>query len=514
MECLTTSFVGSMTDGNIISSKRSLSGHLFRTLIPGFVLMLLLSGWIAKTMIGRNMLEEFDRTLDKQAIAIIGITEQDEDGVELEIYQEAMPYYFEANSQEYFEVHDTEGNRLFASETIREHNLGFELPENNIPVFQDIWLPNGSEGRAVRRTYFPKIDIDDEDSGSETDASQPFHIPGEIVKRAGFTIAPTQVVVTAATSRRPLEEVLDELNLILLVTALITTSALVLLQNRAIKRAVRPINALVNSLRARTGSDVTTQLKMDTDIVELDVLSNTFNELLQSVSESMEREKTFSSNLAHEIRTPIAEMQSLLEVNRQWPDDPALRDNLSADLLGSLKRMELLVINILAIGRGESGQLDISGGYDLSKGIESYLLSQKKRVAQRGLTFVLNVDNACIAVKGSQQWPIILTNVLNNAIEYSPSGSEVEISLIQSNDEFQLSFANVTEDLEVDDIERVFDRLWRKDSSRTGEEHSGLGLSLVRTFCQILGYQLNAKVVEGNLFKIVISGESTITHAS
>jgi len=502
-----------MTAENKTSSNRSFSNHLFRALIPGFVLMLLLSGWIAKTMIGRNILEEFDRTLDKQAIAIIGLTEQDEDGVELEIYREAMPNYFSTDSKEYFEVHDSVGNRLFASETIGERTFEFELPLNNQPVFQDVSLANGFKGRAVRRSYFPKIDVEDEDEENNTDNLQPFHQAGEIVKRSDIIITPTQVVLTAVTSRKPLEEVLDELNLILIVTALITTSALVLLQNRAIKRAVRPINKLVNSLKSRTESDVETPLTMDTDIEELDVLSNSYNELLQSVSVGMEREKNFSSNLAHEIRTPIAEMQNLLEVNRQWPEDPALRDTLSSDLLHALKRMDHLVTNILAIGRGESGQLDITGNYDLSKGIEAYLVTQENLMKQRSLMLSLGLDKTCVALKGGHQWPIILTNILSNAIEYSPESSQIDISLSSSNNQFSLKVANVTEDLEAQDVERVFDRLWRKDSSRTSDQHSGLGLSLVRTFAQILDYQLNAKMLKENILEIEIIGESKLLSA-
>jgi len=488
--------------------KRSLYSHLIRGLIPGLLIMLLISGLMVKTVIGRNLQAQFDRTLDRQASAIIGITEQDEDGVELEIYEEAMPAYFLPESSDHFEVHDTAGNRLFASESMIDSSLGFQLPPSKEPVFEDATLANGLDVRLVHRLYFPKIDIDDENG--DAGASKPFYPAGQVIDEGELKIIPTQVVVTIATSRHPLKKVMNEINGLLLISGLITTVVLVLLQLRAIKSAARPINALATELNSRSEGDMTDQVMVDSQIVELDMLATRFNGLLESVNQSMVREKAFSSNLAHEIRTPIAEMQSLLEVNNLWPEDPEIRNNLSANLLSSLKRMELLVTNILAIGRGEAENLDTSGRYSINDGLNQLLTAHRQSIEKNSLRFELNIDAACAASSGSAQWPVILNNLISNAVEHSPSGSTISVNLTQDNQTGQFDFriANPAGELDHADMTKVFDRLWQKDKSRTSNKHNGLGLSLVKTFSDLLGYRLDACIRPKHVFEIRIQGHS------
>ncbi|MBU6410184.1 MAG: sensor histidine kinase, partial [Verrucomicrobia bacterium] len=84
----------------------------------------------------------------------------------------------------------------------------------------------------------------------------------------------------------------------------------------------------------------------------------------------------------------------------------------------------------------------------------------------------------------------ILANLLSNAVEYTPPAGRVDIHW--QADAGKLIVANTVSDLSANDLPHLFERLWRKDMSRTGGEHCGLGLSISRAFAELLGWSLTA----------------------
>jgi K+-sensing histidine kinase KdpD len=81
--------------------------------------------------------------------------------------------------------------------------------------------------------------------------------------------------------------------------------------------------------------------------------------------------------------------------------------------------------------------------------------------------------------------------VIRNAVEYATARTTLEIRAERDGPRVRISFSNETEGLTTGDLERVFDRFWRRDASRTGE-HAGLGLALARSFARALGGDVTA----------------------
>jgi two-component system sensor histidine kinase QseC len=86
----------------------------------------------------------------------------------------------------------------------------------------------------------------------------------------------------------------------------------------------------------------------------------------------------------------------------------------------------------------------------------------------------------------------ILTNLVDNAVEYAPRGGAIEIEAGAPNGRFTLRVVNAVEHLEERDLPRLFERFWRKDAARTADGHTGLGLALARTYARALGCELTA----------------------
>ena len=100
----------------------------------------------------------------------------------------------------------------------------------------------------------------------------------------------------------------------------------------------------------------------------------------------------------------------------------------------------------------------------------------------------------------------ILTNLVDNAVDYTPSGGTVRVGIETEATRFTLQVCNTCSDLTPQDVSHFFERFWRKDGSRSNPEHSGLGLSLVKAFCERLGFQLEARLVDSSTISITVTG--------
>jgi len=85
---------------------RTFSQHLFRSLLPGLLLVIVASGYIIHSLMVHSLTSEFDRALYAKAESLMAITEQDEDGIELEVYPDALASYFDETNPDYFEIHN------------------------------------------------------------------------------------------------------------------------------------------------------------------------------------------------------------------------------------------------------------------------------------------------------------------------------------------------------------------------------------------------------------------------
>lgn len=474
--------------------------HLSRSLLPGFLIALIISGLLIRLLMGQSLTTEFDLSLNSRAQALMAITEQDEDGVELEVYPEALNRYFLDSEPDYFEIHNQSGLRLFYSESLAANETLEVASTESIDGIIDRPLPDGRSGRVIRQTYYPKIDLDDDESKrsfeqrTNKNSQHAFSASGVPVKVNGITVTPDEVTVTVATSRESLDHTLNQLNLILILTGVLTTSVVLVLQRRALGRAVRPLQEMSEQISKLGVERIDQNLFLSYPILELDVLKTQFNEMLGRLNAGFQRERRFSSDIAHEIRTPLAELRTMTEVMHRWPDDQNLKDSFHDDLLNTVERMERLIQNLLELSRSELGLNGKQGLVDLSALIPRVVASHNVEFSSRNLTVKTVIPDGFIFVKGCDIWPSILENLINNAATYSTPGSNIEIVLSRGdiNESLELCISNDTSDIDEEDLHKLFDRLWRKDQSRTGGYHSGLGLSLVSMYATSVGFSVSA----------------------
>lgn len=225
------------------------------------------------------------------------------------------------------------------------------------------------------------------------------------------------------------------------------------------------------------------------------------NDLMARLEQGFERERRFSGYLAHELRTPLAAIRATSEVAAKWPDQSSPDD--FQEIAQSAARLQQTVDSLLVLSRLETATEEVTSETAmLGPLVDECLALHRDRAKQRDLRFDLRLDPSSTLETDPRLLRIIISNLIANATEYAPSGSEIVIAATDG-DPF-LSIANPAPDLNSEDIPRLFDRLWRKDATRTDAAHSGLGLSIASSCAVALGFTLTATLDGGGVLQMML----------
>jgi two-component system sensor histidine kinase QseC len=224
--------------------------------------------------------------------------------------------------------------------------------------------------------------------------------------------------------------------------------------------------------------------------VELQPICARLNALLARLEESFARERRFSADLAHELRTPLAELRSLAECALMWPETrDAATDR---DTLAVARQMESLVGNMLALARAEHGRLAVRREpVAMEALVQEIWRPFQARAVARGLRPEMALQGTA-ATADPVLLRSILANLFDNAVNYAPAGGTVRITGDAGPAGVTVQVANATDNLEPADLDRLFDRFWRKEAARTDGNHTGLGLPLARMFAGAMDWTLTA----------------------
>ena len=220
------------------------------------------------------------------------------------------------------------------------------------------------------------------------------------------------------------------------------------------------------------------------------------------------RERCFSADVAHELRTPIAELRSLSEVALKWPNGDGAATNSFQDTLDIAVQMQGIVDGLLAIARCENGtQVSIREPVRLAEVIQRSWKPFRERAAEKDLQVQLELPESELQSVESDpaMLGLILSNLFSNAVEYTPAHGALSIRLQSDGSDFDLSVMNMSDNVTADDVPHFFERFWRKDTARSSSQHSGIGLSVSHAFARALGFNLSAKLSENGLVQMTVA---------
>jgi heavy metal sensor kinase len=253
-------------------------------------------------------------------------------------------------------------------------------------------------------------------------------------------------------------------------------------------RATKPVAEILRTAEQLKPTRLGDRLEVFGTQDELDRLSVTINHLLDEVAGHVERQQQFVADAAHELRGPLAAMRSSLEVaisQDRTADD--YRETL-ADVLEEARHLSKLTNDLLLLAEaGDDTRVRPRERVDLGAIARQTVAMFGGVAEERSVGLLLEPTKAAIQVAGdAPQLRQVFGNLLDNAIRFTPEGGRVAVSVVFDEDRHEavVTVADTGCGIEADHLDRVFDRFYKTDVSRTRSEAArggGLGLAICRS---------------------------------
>ncbi len=232
---------------------------------------------------------------------------------------------------------------------------------------------------------------------------------------------------------------------------------------------------------------------------EIGALAITLNAMLDRLEAGVSTRRALIADASHELRTPLASMRAELDVSLRDPArTPAERATLES-VREDVVRMSRTVDNLLTLARADEGALElIRGPVELDRAIEDVTATLRGLADARGVTLI-GSGRGGIVTADEQRLKQALTNLVENAIKYTPPGGEVVISSWRAGEQAGVSVVDTGTGIPAQDLERIFDRFYRADPSRGRVSGgSGLGLAICQEIATAHGGSISVQSKEGS----------------
>jgi len=304
----------------------------------------------------------------------------------------------------------------------------------------------------------------------------------ELVLAIGIPLDSADAAYFEFPSMQDVRSTLNSINLALTLAAIITTLLGIFLGAIVASRAVRPLTAASQAAQAIAGGRLDTRLE-ETDDPDLSALTSSFNDMAAALELRVERDTRFTSDVSHELRSPLMTLAASVEVMHARREEMPERAQVALDLLiADVARFQGLVEDLLEISRFDAGAIRLN----VEELLVGEFVRQAVAISSLPTTRVLVTSTADqIIIRGDRRrLARVIANLVDNGRAYG--GGELEISVFVPDDEEPPSQVWITvEDhglgVPLDERDLIFERFARGvvAGRRSGSDGAGLGLSLV-----------------------------------
>ena len=261
--------------------------------------------------------------------------------------------------------------------------------------------------------------------------------------------------------------------------------------------ALRPLRELSDAARTLGPDHLAQRLDPPPAPSELYPLVQSFNEALDRMEAAFRQLETFTANVAHELRSPLATLIGATQVALLHPRSTEALQEVLTDNLEDLERLAAVVRDMLFLARADHGErADTTELLDLRVLVDETAEFFESLLAESGTQ--LDIDGQARVQGNNGLLKRALSNLLMNAMQYAQAGTPIQVTI--GTEHGQCTLVVVNQGAPIDDATRarMFDRFYRADGVRTrGSGHVGLGLAIVRAIAQMHGGTVFADSAQG-----------------
>lgn len=438
--------------------------------------LLVATGFSVFVAMRQLLSSQFDETLTAKARALITASEIDDGEFEIDLTVQDFAG-FGQGGHDYFEIRRMGGALFLQSPSLANHLTGSPGIGHNAasagdePTLVSGKLGDGSSARFYLQRFYPKDDALSEHK---------------------------DLFLIVASPTQSMQVQLTLLASVLTIAGTVALLLMVPLIRLGLNKGLRPLDCLTDDIGRIQPENLHQRIETTKLPHELKVVADRLNEWIGRLEASFDRERRFSSHAAHELRTPIAEMRAIAEIGTMWRDEAT--PERCAEMLAITGELEQLLDKLSLLARADAGRQPVAREpVNLKSSIEATVLRFESIAKKRGVQWIIQIEGEWIETD-PVLWATIHQNLIGNAFAHAPEGSLITIEASPG----RIAVCNPAPDLSETDVERMFERFWRKDNSARDQGHSGLGLSIVKACANLLGGTCSAECAPSGQLRVSV----------
>ncbi|NRA53892.1 MAG: HAMP domain-containing histidine kinase [Gammaproteobacteria bacterium] len=418
--------------------------------------------------------EQFNHSLEQKANYLKNLVDEDDGVIEFDFSAQFMPEFSAQLNQEYFQ--------LWSNDSTVEKSDSFKhLPDVNLPrldlmintsTIVDTVLPNGRDGRVIITHFLPQAG----DSGEMQ--------------------MQTATYLSVAMPTKDLSQLTIIVDISLILSFMLAIFAVRYFVSKIVTKGLRPLLELNEQIKNLDITKANALLEVgESRVEEIEPIRRELNSFIKNNKRLIENEQRLTSDIAHEIKTPISEIISLTEMSIKYPDEVRINKTYKQDVLASSTRLNNIVHKMLLLHQAASQELAINEEpVEIINAIENTCSSLSfKYPAQVAQIIITNPDNLTTMFVDKFCFETVLNNLLDNAFFYAADHSPVRVELSQLS-AFRLQIAVTNQcDKGMSQLEltSLFEPFYQLEKSRTHSGRHGLGLSIIKKLSDLANYNIS-----------------------
>ncbi|HEY2799792.1 MAG TPA: heavy metal sensor histidine kinase [Chthoniobacterales bacterium] len=251
------------------------------------------------------------------------------------------------------------------------------------------------------------------------------------------------------------------------------------------KRGLQPLASMTRSLKRVSSDRLHERVPPSEWPRELQPVAIAFDEMLDRLEGSFTRLSQFSADLAHELRTPVANIRGEAEVALTRPRSPNEYEAVIESSVAECERLAAIIDNLLFLARAEAAEGQVRRiHFEARTAVEKIIAYYEVIAEERRLEITCVGDGQVFA--DPLLFGRVVGNLLDNAQRFTPDGRTITLSILPRADGTEISVTDSGVGIAAEHLPRVFDRFYRADPSRSCEG-TGLGLALVKSIATLHG---------------------------
>lgn len=328
------------------------------------------------------------------------------------------------------------------------------------------------------------------------------------------------ICVSSIQSIEEASQVINEFMVYLFIGFILVAIILTLIYSNTICKPLLTINAVANKM-SNMDFSVTCPVERDDEIGNLARTLNFLSYNLEmalmdlktknkKLQDDIEKErqlenmrKDFIANVSHELKTPIGIIEGYAEGIKDGIVSGEDSKVYLETIIDESKKMSVLVTNMLELSKLESGSIKPSPeNFNINRLVNKVLNKHKLDFEEGNLTlnYVTSTPYSYVYADPFQMEQVI-TNLITNAIKYTPSGNDINVFITENKDKFKISVQNMGTSIPNSEIDKLFDKFYRVDKSRKRNKYNstGIGLSIVKNILMLHNCEFNIRNIDNGV---------------